>query len=208
MTTHKTIGRILIVLMGILSPSLLYASSYHCGDTTRLEWYREAVDPAAVPACPAPYVASKLPDDDPAVLAQQSALYASVKPKYLKVVSERMVEMTQAEKDAVDAPAQAKAAATAVANNEMKINEVCANHTLQEITDYWKGSGGKQAQLQSLIQTLDDAIALIPAGAPRNAIQASRDAHAGHMSMFVDNEERQWRYICSHGALSPFAKGP
>ena len=174
----------------------------------RLEWYAEGLDPARVPTCPPPSAITKLPDDDPVVLAQQAALYQAVPKKYLKVVMERMQEMTQAEKDTVDAPAQARAAATAVATQEMKTNEVCANHTLQQITAYWKGPGGKQEQLQAFIATLDTAIATVPAGNPKDALIAARNGLVAVMTLVVDDGERSWRFVCSHLFVSPYAKGP
>lgn len=195
-------------LVSLLWCSTVLASSYVCGDATRLAWYGEGIDPARVPACPAPYVASKLPDNDPAVLAQQAALHKAVKPKYLKVVAERMVEMTQPEKDTVDAPAQVQAAATAVAKNEIAANEVCANNTLPQITAYWKGPGGKQAQLQTAMGTFQAAIAALTAGPAKTALQAAYDALLLHMTQFVDDGERSWRFVCAHGALSPYVKGP
>ena len=87
--------------------------------------------------------------------------------RHLKVVDGFMVEMTQAEKDAVDAPIEQKKAATDIANNEIKTNEVCANHTLTEITAYWKGPGGKQEQLQATVTAMDTAIAAVAAGAAK-----------------------------------------
>ena len=54
------------------------------------------------------------------------------------------MEMSHAEKDAVDLPLQQQKEAVAVAQNEIKTNEVCANNTLAEITAYWKGPGASK----------------------------------------------------------------
>ena len=87
-----------------------FAFNYVCGDTTKLGYYAQTIDPSKVPPCPPPFTVTQLPDD-PVVIAQQDALYASVPPRHLKVLDGLMVEMTQAEKDAVDLPAQQQKAA-------------------------------------------------------------------------------------------------
>ena len=114
-----------------------------------------------------------------------------------------MVQMTQAEKDAVDLPLQQQAAAVTVAQNEIKTNEVCANNTLAEITAYWKGSGGKQEQLQATITTLDTAIAAVATGTAKTALTAARDALVAHMTMFINDSELSWRYLCSRTFVRP-----
>lgn len=195
-------------LLVFLWCSTTLASSYLCGDATRLEWYGEGIDPARVPACQAPYAVAKLPDEDPAVLAQQAALYQTVPKKYLKVVTERMTEMTQPEKDAVDLPAQQQAAARAVANQEMQNSQVCAKKTLPEITAYWKGPGGKQEQLQAAMGTFQAAINALTASPAKTALQAGYDAILLHMTQFIDDSERAWRESCSLVFVSPYAKGP
>ena len=196
----------LLLLLLLLLPSVALAGDYVCGNATKLERFSPSVDATKVPPCSAPFVLSPLPDDEAIVTAQRN-LYRTMNQAstlhHLKVVDGFMVEMTQEEKDAVDAPIEQKKAATDIANNEIKTNEVCANHTLQQITDYWKGPGGKQAQLQTTIATLDSAIAAVAGGTAKTALLASRDALAAHMTMFINDSELQWRYICSRTFVRP-----
>ena len=184
----------------LLLPGWVAAEDFVCGDSTKLYRYTPSVDPTKVPTCPASFLLSQIPEMQ---LVPQAQLYATVPAKHLKVVAGLMVEMTQPEKDAVDLPAQQHAAATAVAKNEIATNEVCANNTLPEITAYWKGPGGKQEQLQATIATLDSAIAAVTAGPAKNAIQAAREAIAAHMTMFINDSELQWRYLCSRTFVRP-----
>jgi hypothetical protein len=173
------------------------AGNWVCGDTTKVHRYTQSVDATKVPACPVPFVVSEIPEAD---IPAQDALAASVPHRHLKVADgppRLMVEMTQAEKDAVDAPAQAQAAAKEVAKSEMQTNQICANNTLPEITAYWKGPGGKQESLQATIVTLDTAIAAVTTGPAKTALVASRDALVAHMTMFIDTSELLWRYLCS-----------
>ena len=123
------------------------ASTYTCGDTTKLGYYAQGVDSSAIPACPAPFTVSEVPE---AAIPAQTALYNTVIHRHLKVVGGLMAEMTQAEKDAVDAPINQKKEATDIANNEIKTNEVCANNTLTEITHtgkVWRETGTSSNQL-------------------------------------------------------------
>ena len=144
----------LLLLLLLLLPSVALAGDYVCGNTTKLERFSPSVDATKVPPCLAPFVLSPLPDDE-AILTAQRNLYRTMNQAstlhHLKVVDGLMAEMTQAEKDAVDAPINQKKEATDIADNEIKTNEVCANHTLTEITAYWKGPGGKQEQLQATV---------------------------------------------------------
>ena len=190
----------LLVLVFLVVPGLVWAGDRVCGDATKLHRFTPSVDATHVPPCPTPFIVSEIPE---AQVVPQRALYASVPPRHLKVIDGLMAEMTQAEKDAVDLPGQQQAAATAVAKQEIATNEVCANHTLPEITAYWKGPGGKQEQLQATIATLDSAIAAVTAGPAKTAIQAAREAIAAHMTMFINDSELQWRYICSRTFVRP-----
>ena len=193
---------LLILLLVLVLPTLAWAGDWVCGDATKLERFTPSVDASKVPPCPAPFVLSPLPDDEAIVTAQRT-LYASLPPRHLKVIDGLMAEMTQAEKDAVDLPAQQHAAAVAVAHAEIQGNEVCANNTLTEITAYWKGTGGKQEQLQATIVPLDSAIAALAPGPAKTAIAAAREAIVVHMTMFVNDAELQWRYICSRAFVRP-----
>ena len=184
----------------LIAASVAHAGYYICGDTTKLGYYAQGIDPARVPPCAPPFLLSELPDE--ATIAQQDTLYRTVGPKHLKVLDGLMVEMTQAEKDIVNQPTPEQAAAS-VARNEMKTNEVCANHTLPEIDAYWKGPGSKQAQLQTAMGTFQTAINALAAGPPKTALQASYDALLLHMTMFIDNSNLIWRYVCSHGYVQP-----
>ena len=41
------------------------------------------------------------------------------------------------------------------------------------------------------------------AGAPRTAMQKGYDAVLIHMTMFINDSELQWRYICSRTFIKP-----
>jgi hypothetical protein len=205
---------LLLVLALLLAPMLAHAGDFVCGTdvvsatSPSLHRFTASVDPTRVPPCPAPYTLYGVPETPPTLIQDQRDLYASVPHRHLKVVGGLMVEMTQAEQDLVDAPAQAQAAAEAVAKQEVTSNEICANHTLPEITAYWKAPTGstppsKQAQLQATIKTLDDAIVLVNAGPPKTAILAARDALVAHMTMYIDSLELVWRYMCSRTFIAP-----
>ena len=43
----------------------------------------------------------------------------------------------------------------------------------------------------------------LTAGPAKTAIQAARDALATHMTMFINDSELQWRYICSRTFVKP-----
>ena len=195
--------RVLCIFM-FLSTGIASGEDFTCGDTTKLHLYSHAVDPTLVPVCPAPFLLSEIPE---AQIPTQRDLYRTHATagtvRHLKVVDGLMVEMTQAEKDAVDLPLQQQAAAVTVAQNEIKTNEVCANNTLQEITAYWKGPGGKQEQLQATITTLDTAIAAVATGTAKTALTAARDALVAHMTMFINDSELSWRYLCSRTFVRP-----
>lgn len=189
------------ILILVLLPTLAFGEAIICGDTTKLYYFAGSVDPTQAPVCPAPFLQTVLSHAD---TPPQRAFYDSMPRKdFIKVVDGLMVEMTQAEKDAVDAAIAAAKAPAQAARTEMATNEVCANHTLQQISDYWKGPGGKQSALQATITTLDTAIAAVAAGAPKTALVAARDAIVTHMTLFIDDSERQWRYICAHGYVQP-----
>jgi hypothetical protein len=180
-----------------------WGEDFTCGDTTKLHRYSHAVDPTRVEPCPAPYVLAEIPH--PQIGAQRSLYNQHAHAgtvRYLKVVEGLMVEKTQAEKDAVDLPLQQQAAAHAVAQQEVQTNEVCANHTLTEITAYWKGPGGKEEQLQTTIAALDLAIAAVT-GPAQTALSAAREALVAHMTMFINDSELSWRYLCSRTFLRP-----
>ena len=178
------------------------ASNYVCGDMTKLGYYAQAIDPSKIPPCLPPFTVDPAGVPEAEIPAQDT-LYRTVPPRHLKVVDGLMVEMTQAEKDAVDAPLILHQQAVAVAQAEIQGNEVCANNTLQEITAYWKGPGGKQEQLTATIATLDAAIAAVTAGPAKTAILAAREAIVAHMTMFINDSELQWRYICSRTFVKP-----
>jgi hypothetical protein len=194
-----------LLFLLLLFPVLVWAEPVICGDATKLQYFQPSVDPTRAAPCPAPYAQFVLTETNPGleVIEAQKTLYATIPQQHLKVVGGLMVEMTPQEQAAVDAPGQLKAAQYQAANTEVQSNTICSNHTLQQITDYWKGPGGKQSQLQATIATLDTAIAALTAGPAKTAIQAARDALVAHMTMFIDDSELQWRYICSRAVVSP-----
>jgi hypothetical protein len=148
-----------------------------------------------------------------------------VDPRYLKVVPDPptagglAVLMTPAEMQAVDDFAASQAAPRIVAENEVKNNEVCENNTLQQISDYWVGTGAqsKKSQLtaqiaavDALIATWDSKITPLAAGAPkdamvaaRNTVKGVRDADVFFMNMMTQSFELIWRYTCSRTYLRP-----
>jgi hypothetical protein len=148
-----------------------------------------------------------------------------VDPRYLKVVPDPPTAgglatlMTPAEMQAVDDFAAQQAAPRIVADNEVKNNEVCANNTLQQISDYWVGPApeSKKSQLtaqiaavDALIATWDTKITPLAAGAPKDAMIAARaavkgirDADVFFMNMMTQSFELIWRYTCSRTYLRP-----
>jgi hypothetical protein len=144
---------------------------------------------------------------------------------YLKVVPDPptagglAVLMTATEMQDVDNYAAQQAAPRIVAENEVKNNEVCENHTLQQISDYWIGTGpeSKKSQLtaqiaavDALLATWDTKIAPLTAGAPkdamvaaRNAVKGIRDSDVFFMNMMTQSFELIWRYTCSRTYLRP-----
>lgn len=145
--------------------------------------------------------------------------------RYLKVVPDPptagglATPMTTAEMQAVDDFTASQAAPRIVAENEVKNNEVCENHTLQQISDYWVGGGpeSKKSQLtaqiaavDALIATWDTKITALTAGAPkdamvaaRNTVKGVRDADVFFMNMMTQSFELVWRYTCSRTYLRP-----
>ena len=90
---------VFLLFVALLLPTLAGAEDFVCGDVTKLNRYTHSVDPTKVPTCPVPFLLSQIPE---AQIPAQAQLYASVPARHLKVVAGLMVEMTQAEKDAVD----------------------------------------------------------------------------------------------------------
>ena len=197
---------LLFLLFLLIMPSVAFGADIVCGNSTKLERFTPSTDATKVPPCPAPFVLSSLPDDEVIITAQRD-LYRTMSQsgtlRHLKVINGLMEVMTETEKAEVDAPINQKKAATDIANNEIKTNEVCANHTLTDITAYWKGPGGKQAQLQATIADMDTAIAAVATGTAKTALTKVRDGVVAHMTMFINDSELQWRYICSRTFIKP-----
>ena len=107
------------------------ASTYVCGDATKLGYYAQAVDPSAIPLCPAPFTVAEVPEAD---IPAQTALYNTVIHRHLKVVGGLMVEMDAGEKNAVDAPLLAEQAHNAAMQDELMTQEYCSTKTLQQVT--------------------------------------------------------------------------
>ena len=193
------LGGLAVLVAGHLSQ--VHADAFACGNETKLHAYHPSVDETKVPACPPAFNVYKIPKDK---TDEQNTLVKNAPRKdHLKIVAGLVTTMTPAEQAAVDAPIQLKKDQLAVANAEIQTNEVCANNTLTDITAYWKGPGGKQAQLAATITTLDTAIAAVTAGPAKTALQAARDALFAHMTMFINDSELQWRYICSRTFVRP-----
>lgn len=114
-----------VCLLVLFSPLVAMASNFICGDSTRLEKYTQGVDPALVPVCPGPYLLSGPLLED--VIPAQDALFASVNPQYIKVVSGLMVEMTAQEKINVDAPRVAQEALRAEFTTELRTQDICSS---------------------------------------------------------------------------------
>ena len=123
------------------------ASNYVCGDTTKLGYYAQGIDPSKVPACTAPWTVSEVPEAD---ISAQDALYATVPPRHLKVVAGLMVEMTPAEKAVVDTPTAAQAARAAFLV-EMNTQDICSGVSVADIQ-------AKIATMRSNLQTDIDGI--------------------------------------------------
>ena len=73
---------------------------------TKLGYYAQGVDPPEIPPCPPPFTVDTAGVPE-AQIPAQTTLYNTVGPRHLKVMDGLMVEMTQAEKDAVDSASPA-----------------------------------------------------------------------------------------------------
>lgn len=190
-----TVFIMLVTLLGMFS--ITHASDYLCVNGTVLRYYAYGIDPSLVPPCDPP---SNLFELSAADAPAQNLLYQTVQRKYIKVVGGLMVEMTVPEKAAVDAPDIAVKAKRDAAVAEITGNNICANNTLAQISTYWDS---RQSELTATVSTLDTAIAAMTAGAPKNAVTASRNALVAHMTMFIDSSRTMWRYICSRTVARP-----
>jgi len=124
--------RLLMTLGLCLMASTVQAGNWNCGDTTKLFLYSVGFDVTTVPACPGPYILSEIPKGP--LIGQQNAFYHQMDRKdYIKVVDGLMVEMTQAEKDAVDAALAAAKQPVTDARAEIQENDLC-NTALTDLT--------------------------------------------------------------------------
>lgn len=120
----------LAVVLCLAFPALAHAEAIICGNTTQLYYFYASIDPTKVPTCPGPFIKTVLAKN---VTASQRTLYDSITRKdYIKVVDGLMVEMSQPEKDAVDA--------AIIANNPVKpyldeiaVNNLCDTATLATV---------------------------------------------------------------------------
>jgi hypothetical protein len=126
---RQRLSLVLVLLGGLACP--VFAGDFVCGDATQLQQFTPSSDPTKVPACPAPFLLSEIPEPE---IPAQRTLYASLPPRYLKVVDGLMLEMTQEEKDDVDAPHKAEAALVQEAKKEQAEQEYCSIKTLQQVT--------------------------------------------------------------------------
>jgi hypothetical protein len=112
-------------------PLLTMAEDGVCGDATVMTRYIASTDPSKMPAT----VGGK-----PCVLISkantpaQRALVQATAPHYLKVVGGLAVEMTQGEKDVVDAAEAAAQAVTQAHMDESANNTLCNTATESDIT--------------------------------------------------------------------------
>jgi hypothetical protein len=107
------------VVVLLLFPFSVGADDFVCGDTTRLTRYLPSVDPSTV----TDGTCSVIPEaDTPA----QRVLLQTISRRYLKVVEGLAVEMSQGEKDAVDAALAAAAAAVQAYLDELATSDVCS----------------------------------------------------------------------------------
>jgi hypothetical protein len=141
-------------------PLLTRAEDGVCGDTTVMTRYILSTDPSKMPATvggKACVAISKA--DTPA----QRALVQAIPAHHLKVVGGLAVEMTQGEKDAVDAARAATAAAHQVFIDQLTNDTLCNFSTLAQVT----------SRLATRRATLQTQIA-----ARQAAVQAQIDALA------------------------------
>jgi hypothetical protein len=232
----KPLRSLLLLSVGLLSLATpAWAELGVCFDTarapgTQFTWGMRSPDQIlAQPKCTLITKASGQTDSQLALINSTvnrgGALGVQPATRYLKVVPDPptagglAVLMTTAEMQAVDDYTASQAAPRIVAENEVKNNEVCENHTLQEVSDYWIGSGptSKKSQLtaqiaafDALLATWDTKITPLAAGAPkdamvaaRNAVKGLRDADVFFMNMMTQSFELIWRYTCSRTYLRP-----
>ena len=166
------------VLLCVLLPGLALANDFVCEDTVTVGKYRRylySIDPTSVVLQPNE-LCHNIPDAE--VLAQQAACFDGHTPpptiprKYRSVQNQLFAEMSQAEKDVVDAAEAAVAAQNeAYATERTDSANLCSEKQLATITD-------KLAQRKTT--NLDQRLAAL------NAINAKIDAAAGLNQAFKD----------------------
>lgn len=121
---------IFLVMISLLVPFSVSAEDYVCGDATVLTRYQPSVDPTLMPGSVGGKSCSLI---GKAQTATQRTLVQSVPAYYLTVVGGLAVEMTQPDKDAVDASRAAEAAARLALLDVVQTDTFCATADLGTI---------------------------------------------------------------------------
>jgi hypothetical protein len=115
-----------LIVLGLLWPCLVGAEDFVCGDATLMTRYLPSMDPSRVTDGTCTQISKA---NTPA----QRALVQATPPRYLKVVGGLAVEMTQPEKDAVDAASAAQAAVRQLLLDELTTSATCNADTLATV---------------------------------------------------------------------------
>jgi hypothetical protein len=128
----------------LLLPCLAAADDFVCGDATHLTRYLPSVDPTTVTDGTCTAVAE-------ANLPAQRTLLQTIPRRYLKVVNGAAVEMTQGEKDAVDALLATQQAALQAFRDEIATDDLCGAAAMADINT-------RLTTIRANLQTAIDAI--------------------------------------------------
>ena len=150
----------LIVVLGVF-PALVHAEDMVCGNAARPQYgnsvgvtrYLPSIDPSHVADGTCTQI-SKANTPSQRALLQSQTPPGSV--KYLKVVGGLAEDMSQPEKDAVDAAITAAAAPRQALVDELASNAACSLSNLQAVITYLDN---RHATIANQIQTLHDATA-------------------------------------------------
>lgn len=135
-----------MVLVGF---NLAYGEAVICGDSNKLFYFEPTVDPTRARVCPEPYVKTVLSEQSTAgQITYYDTKVAAGEIRYIRVLNGLMEDMTQAQKDAVDAPLIAEAEKKASYQNEAVNNDFCNEQVLANI----------DAKIEQVNQNLNTAI--------------------------------------------------
>lgn len=127
---------IILLFIVLVNFNLAYGEAVICGDSNKLVYFEPTVDPTRARVCPEPYVKTVLSEESTAgQIAYYEGKVIAGEVRYIRVLNGLMEDMTQAQKDAVDAPLIAEAERKASYQNEVVNNNFCNEQVLANIDD-------------------------------------------------------------------------